>query len=343
MWQQLISHSICTPEQLDTELNVSGSQIRMVTDKYPIRINPYALGLIKAGSTAVRRQFVPDPAELNAAGLSDPDPLCEEAQSPVPGLIHRYPDRVLFIVSDQCAVYCRHCMRKRDVGGGGKVTPDALRAAIDYICRTPRIREVILSGGDPLMMDNGRLFELLEAITAIKHVELIRIHTRMPGMLPWRITPEFARNLACFHPLYINIQFNHPDELTPEACSACAMLADSGIPLGSQTVLLAGVNDDPETMISLMRKLLAARVRPYYLHHPDPVAGTAHFRVPVEKGIEILRAMRGNISGMGIPHYVIDLPGGGGKVPLQPSYVIENSETELLVCNFEKKRYKYPV
>ncbi len=342
-WQQLISQSLCTPEDLALQLNVSGPEIRRVVDKYPLRINPYALELIRGGSAAVRRQFVPDPAELQPDGLSDPDPLCEAVQSPVPGLIHRYPDRVLFLVSGQCAVYCRHCMRKRQVADSETVSPDTINAGIDYISRTSSVREVILSGGDPLMIDDSRLFAILEAVGRINHVEIIRIHTRMPGMLPRRITPELTRGLARFNPLYVNIQFNHPDELTREAIEACGRLAGAGIPLGSQTVLLAGVNDNPTTMICLMRKLLAARVRPYYLHHPDPVEATAHFRVPVETGLAIVEALRGNIAGMGVPQYVIDLPGGGGKVPLQPQYVIQRSDQELTVYNFEKKRYKYPL
>ncbi|MBS0013014.1 MAG: radical SAM protein, partial [Desulfobacterales bacterium] len=237
----------------------------------------------------------------------------------------------------------RHCMRKREVGGRDPVSPETIEAGVDYIARTPGVKEVILSGGDPLMLEDDRLFSILARIRGIPHVECLRIHTRMPGMLPRRITSNLVRGLARFHPLFVNIQFNHPDELTPAARRACALLADAGIPLGSQTVLLAGVNDSPAVMADLMRKLLTARVRPYYLHHPDPIRGTAHFRVPAETGLAVIQALRGRIGGMGIPQYMIDLPGGGGKVPLLPEHVIRRSEKELIVYNFEKKIYTYPL
>jgi lysine 2,3-aminomutase len=342
-WQEMISQSLCKARDLAAHLNVNEHLVSRVMAQYPARINAYALGLIAGGSRAVFRQLVPDPAELEETSLADADPLCEQKQSPVPGIVHRYPDRVLFLVSGQCAVYCRHCMRKREVGGRDPVSPETIEAGIDYIARTPGVKEVILSGGDPLMLEDDRLFSILARIRGICHVECLRIHTRMPGMLPRRITPDFARGLARFHPLFVNIQFNHPDELTPAARSACALLADAGIPLGSQTVLLAGVNDSPAVMTDLMRKLLTARVRPYYLHHPDPIRGTAHFRVPAKTGLAVIEALRGHIGGMGIPQYMIDLPGGGGKVPLLPEHVIQRSEKELIVYNFEKKIYTYPL
>jgi lysine 2,3-aminomutase len=342
-WQQMISQSLCTAPDLAGQIHVSEQEVRRVIHEYPMRINPYALDLIRAGSRAVRRQLVPDSAELEETTLDDADPLHEQLQSPVPNLVHRYPDRVLFLVSSQCAVYCRHCMRKREVGGGKPVSHKTIDAGMDYIGRTPEIREVILSGGDPLMLEDSRLFAILERIRCIDHVELIRIHTRMPGMLPQRITRELAGGLARFHPLYVNIQFNHPDELTAWARRACGILADAGIALGAQTVLLGGVNDDPRVMICLMRKLLAARVRPYYLHHPDPIRATDHFRVPLETGLAVIEALRGHIGGMGVPQYMIDLPGGGGKVPLLPDYVIERSERQITVYNYEKKPYVYPL
>ncbi|MFP4649357.1 MAG: KamA family radical SAM protein [Desulfobacterales bacterium] len=339
-WKTLLSKSLTSPSDLAAALGISENGIRDVVSTYPFRINPYALDLIRTAGDPVRRQLVPDTAELDESGLADGDPLCEEDQEPVAGIIHRYPDRVVFLVSDRCAAYCRHCMRKRRVGGKRRIK---ISAGLDYIAADPGIKEVILSGGDPLLLDDNRLFELLSAIRSTDHVELVRIHTRTPAMLPQRITRELARGLARFHPVYVNIQFNHPAELTAQAVSACCMLADAGIPLGSQTVLLAGVNDDAETMGVLMRRLLFARVRPYYLHHPDPVKGTAHFRVPLEKGLEILESMRGRISGTGIPHYMIDLPGGGGKVPLLPGYEVDNTGRRLVVYNFEKKRYTYPL
>jgi len=340
-WRRILSESIVTAGQLGRKLPVSPETAATVIETYPMRINPYFLSLIREPGDPIARQVVPDPAELFEGGLDDPDPLTETAQSPVPCLVHRYPDRALFLVSNQCAVYCRHCMRKRAVGGSGQVTPAAIDRGIDYIRSTPAVREVLLSGGDPLLLSDNRLREILRRLREIPHVELLRIHTRVPGALPQRVTGRLAGMLRRFNPLYLNIQFNHPDELTPEAVSACARLADAGIPLGSQTVLLKGVNDRPEVMIELMRKLLASRVRPYYLHHPDPVRGTGHFRVPVETGLAIMAHIRGNISGMGVPCYVIDLPGGGGKVPLLPDYGIRCDEDGMAVRNFEGKWFRY--
>lgn len=308
-----------------------------------MRINPYFFALIKEAGDPIGRQVIPDPAELLNSGLEEADPLAEQDQSPVPRLVHRYPNRVLFLVSNQCAIHCRHCMRKRAVGIPDAITPEEIEQGIDYIRSTPAVREVLLSGGDPLILPDKRLEEILLHVRQIGHVEVIRIHTRVPGALPGRVTRRLARMLRRFHPLYVNIQFNHPDELTPEAVAACARLADAGIPLGSQTVLLKGVNDRAEVMIELMRQLLASRVRPYYLHHPDPVRGTAHFRVPVEKGLEIMEKLRGNISGMGVPYYMIDLPGGGGKIPLLPDYVIRRENDGLIVRNFSGGCFRYPV
>lgn len=343
IWQSLLAESISTPSEIACSLGTSAESISETAARYPARINPYALSLIRKAGSPVRRQLVPDPSELDDTGLPHEDPLSEAVQSPVPGIIHRYPDRVVFVVSNRCAVYCRHCMRKREVGGPALPTAESVDKALAYIAATPAVREVILSGGDPFMIDDSSLFSVISRIRSIDHVDLVRIHTRAPGMLPQRITPELAEGLGRFHPVYVNIQFNHPSELTEEAIAACSRLADAGIPLGSQTVLLAGVNDDSETMIRLMRKLLSARIRPYYLHHPDPVKGTAHFRVSLEKGLAILESLRGRVSGMGVPDYMIDLPGGGGKVPLLPPYVAERSEGRLVVYNFEKKRYIYPL
>jgi len=342
-WQNLLAQSPAGASELAARLGIAADEIRDVMIQYPARINPYALDLLGRTGEPIWRQLVPNRAELDEAGLPDADPLCETGQSPADGIIHRYPDRVLFTVSTQCAVYCRHCMRKREVGSGTPGIGKLVHAGLSYIADTPAIKEVILSGGDPLMLDDDRLSSILTRIRAIDHVELVRIHTRAPGMLPARITNDLARVLSRFHPLYVNIQFNHPDELTADAVAACSRLADAGIPLGAQSVLLAGVNDDPEVMTALMRVLLAARVRPYYLHHPDPIKGTAHFRVPLERGLSILEALRGRVSGMGVPQYMIDLPGGGGKVPLLPQYVQDHTGRHLVVYNFEKKRYTYPL
>ncbi len=342
-WQDLLADSIVSSGQLAAKLPVSGEAIDLVIRRYPMRINPYFLALIRSPGDPLWRQAVPEPAEMDDGPLADSDPLSESRQSPVPNLVHRYPDRVLFLVSGQCAMYCRHCMRKRAIGDGHVVTSQNIARGIDYIRRNPEIREVLLSGGDPLLLGDDRLCDILDRLRRIDHVEILRIHTRVPCVMPARITPDLIRMLGRFHPLFVNIQFNHPDELTPEATAACRAMADAGIPLGSQTVLLKGVNDDPVVMTALMRKLLANRIRPYYLHHPDPVRGTAHFRVPIEKGLSIMAALRGNVSGMGVPYYMIDLPGGGGKVPLLPEYVTGRADNCLKVKNFRGKPFDYPV
>lgn len=342
-WRQIIAESVVSAAELARRLPVCQAAVGEVIGHYPMRLNPYVLSVIDHADDPLGRQFIPDRRELEENHLSEPDPLAEGRQSPVPHLVHRYPDRVLFLISNQCAVYCRHCMRKRAVGRREPITAADIDRAIAYIADTPAVREVLLSGGDPLLVSDSRIADILERLHRISHVEVIRIHTRAPGVLPARITPSLVDVLRRFAPLYVNIQFNHPDEITPAAKTACGMLADGGIALGSQTVLLGGVNDDPAVMTDLMRRLLAARVRPYYLHHPDPVKGTAHFRVSVEKGLAIIKAMRGRISGMGVPQYVIDLPGGGGKVPLSPDYVCRADAASLTVENFEGERYDYPL
>jgi lysine 2,3-aminomutase len=306
-----------------------------------MRIPPAFLSLIRQGHDGIGRQVLPGPEELDETALPE-DPLHENRQSPVPGLIHRYPDRVLFLVSNDCAVYCRYCLRKRMLGRPFGVNPRTREEALDYIEKTPTVREVILSGGDPLMLDTETLGLLLERLHSFPHVEVLRIHTRMPGVLPNRITDGLVARLKQYHPLYLNIQFNHPDEITPQSTLACAKLADAGIPLGSQTVLLKGVNDDPEVMMRLMQKLLSIRVTPYYLHHPDLVKGTSHFRTPVATGLSILKHLQGRISGMGIPRYVIDLPGGGGKIALLPESVVGEENGMLKVVGLGGKVFYYP-
>ncbi len=310
-----------------------------------MRINPYYLSLIREKGDPVWRQAVPDPAELSDLSGMD-DPLSEEPQSPVPNLTHRYPETALFLVSNRCAMYCRHCMRKRKVGPGASgfsVTDETVAAGIEYIENNPVVRDVILSGGDPLLRDDEFLGGLLERLRAIPHVEMVRIHSRVPATLPQRITPELVGILKKYHPLYLNTHFNHPVEITPEAARACALLADAGIPLGCQTVLLKGVNDDEETMGALMRKLGSIRVKPYYLHHPDLVRGTGHFRTPVKKGLSIMAFLRGRVGGMCVPQYMIDLPGGGGKIPLLPPYVRETEDGMMIVENGNGEIYKYPL
>lgn len=313
---------IVSPEQLRERFFLSAAAVNAmigVARQYPMRITPYFLSLVKTPDDPIARQVIPDPREINDSAYVQDDPFSEEALSPADSLVHRYPDRVLFLVSGICAVYCRHCMRKRNAGEKKIISRETLRRAVAYIRANPGIREVILSGGDPLLLPDDFLADILRELKAVSHVARLRIHTRVPCVLPERISIRFAAMLRRFHPIMVNIQFNHPDELTPAAEKACAMMADAGIPLGSQTVLLKGVNDDPRIMAGLMERLLTCRVRPYYLHHPDPVRGTAHFRVSKEEGQRIMASMRGSISGMAIPHYVMDLPGGRGKVPVPPS------------------------
>ncbi len=313
----------------------------VVSARYPVRLSDYYVGLIKRPNDAIWKQCMPDARELEDY-TQCPDPLDESSLSPVPGLIHRYPDRVVLLVSNRCPVYCRFCMRKRLVGSGdAPMGKDEFRTVLDYIAANPSIHDVILSGGDPLMLDDVSLSHILTGLRAISHVAVIRIGTRVPVTLPERITPDLCNLLREFHPLYINTHFNHPDEITAASGAACAMLADAGIPLGNQTVLLKGVNDSVETMRSLMTGLLRLRVKPYYLHQMDLVRGTAHFRTSVRAGLEIMRGLRGHISGLAVPHYVIDLPGGKGKVAILPDDVeIEGTTLRLRTYTGEIVAYQ---
>lgn len=318
MFIQYITHNSTTTYNRTIITQLTGNP---VSARYPVRLTDYYAGLIRRQDDAIWKQCMPDARELEDE-FQIPDPLHESALSPVPGLIHRYPDRVVLLVSNRCAVYCRFCMRKRLVGNGDDpMGEDELHAALDYIAAHPAIHDVVLSGGDPLMLDDESLSKILTGLRAIPHVAIIRIGTRVPVTLPGRITRDLCSLLRKFHPLFINTHFNHPDEITVESGNACALLADAGIPLGNQTVLLREVNDSVETMRELMTGLLALRVRPYYLHQMDLVQGTAHFRTKVSTGLEIVRGLRGHVSGLAVPHYVIDLPGGKGKVAILPDDV----------------------
>ncbi len=341
-WKQLIKESITDPAPFFDAHDPDLPGLGPVVEKYPMRINAYYRSLIKTKNDPMWKQVVPDVREL-AGDKGLPDPLCEENQSPVPGLIHRYPNRVVFLVSGQCAVYCRFCMRKRKVGTQPVTDRANLADGLDYIKKTTVINEVILSGGDPLMMDDDRLEWLLKAIRSNTHVKVIRVHSRMPCALPQRITPRLVKILSDIHPVFVNTHFNHPDEVTPQAVDACTRLVDGGIPTGCQTVLLHGVNDHPAIMKELMEKLLLMRVRPYYIHQADPVCGTGHFHAPLQKGLEIMKKLRGHISGMGVPQFMVDLPGGGGKTPVLPEYVMQKEPDFWRIKNFEGKTFKYPV
>ncbi len=338
----ILSRSIISPRDLPPSIKADRDLLHAVTDRYPMRINPYYLSLITEAADPIYRQCIPDVREISIREGED-DPLNEEGDSPVPGLTHRYPDRVLFLVSSQCAMYCRFCNRKRKVGRTAMVSKDSIDEGLAYIRGHREIRDVLLSGGDPLLLSNQDLIRILTALRAMPHVEIIRIGTRIPCTLPHRITPQLANILKRFNPLYINTHFNHPDEITEAASIACNRLADAGIPLGCQTVLLKGVNDQPGTMKALMQKLLTIRVRPYYLFQADPAKGTAHFWTPISRGLEIMAALQGHTSGLCVPHYAIDLLGGGGKVPLLPGYVISREGQTLVARNYNGKEFRHPV
>lgn len=341
-WRKQLRNSITKPEALEKALWLEPGSLRAVAREYPIRITPYFLRLIKQRDDPLWRQVVPSSDELKESICVD-DPLNEEGDSPVPHLVHRYPDRALLMVTNQCPIYCRFCTRKRLIGKPGFISREHLRRALAYLMRHEEVRDVILSGGDPLLLPDAYLEEVLKALRAIPHLEILRIGTRVPGSLPQRITARLCRILKKYHPLYMNLHFNHPDEITPQSRAACKRLADAGIPLGAQIVLLKGVNDDPETMQLLVRKLLAIRVKPYYLYQADLVKGTDHFRTPVESGIEILRHLQGYTSGMAVPTYVIDAPGGGGKIPiLPPDNVLEWTPQEVILKNYKNDIYRYP-
>lgn len=347
-WQKILSQSVVKVEDLPfiPESEAYREKLKKVAELYPIRINSYFLEQLKGPDDPLWKQVVPSVEELDDFLSMEEelvaDPLREEDDMPVPELVHRYPDRVLLMVNNQCPVICRFCTRKRKIGFPGIVTRETLRQGIEYIRENEEVRDVILSGGDPLLVPDKELERILKDLRSIPHLEIIRIGTRVPGTLPQRITKNLCAILKKYHPLYMNMHFNHPDELTPEVRKACEMLADTGIPLGSQTVLLKGVNDDSKTMKELFHKLLQVRVKPYYLFQADMTQGTDHFRTNVEKGLEIIKDLQGFTSGMAVPYFVIDTPGGGGKVRLLPDTVIKHDEKEVIIKNFEGKIYRYP-
>ncbi|MAF09022.1 lysine 2,3-aminomutase [Candidatus Poribacteria bacterium] len=341
-WRDVFRSGVSNAEQLAARFDtIDMEAARRITKEFPVRINKYYLSLIEEPGDPIWRQVVPDGAELTDS-LGCEDPLGEEGDSPILNLTHRYPDRVLFYINHQCPIYCRFCTRKRKVGDPHSLPKQEVMKAIDYIREHPEVRDVVVSGGDALMLSESRIEWVLQQLRAIPHLEIIRVATRVPCALPQRVTPELCDMLRKYHPLYINTHFNHPREVTPEAAKACGMLADAGIPLGCQTVLLKGVNDDPDVMKELMQKLLRIRVKPYYIYQADLVFGTEHFRTAVEKGFEIIRALRGHTSGMAVPHYVIDAPGGGGKIALAPESIVEWNDDEIVLRNYEGNVYRYP-
>jgi lysine 2,3-aminomutase len=347
-WQWQIRNRIRHAEQLERMLTLSGPEraaLEKTPSRLPVGITPYFMSLVSRDDPEdpLRRTVVPTAAEFITTPEEADDPLGEDAMSPVPGLVHRYPDRVLLLVLDFCSTFCRYCTRSRVVGHGA-IYPSRsrLERAIDYIRSTPTVRDVLISGGDPLTLNDERIGWLLARLRAIPHVEILRIGTKVPAVLPQRITQNLVRVLRRYHPLWMSLHFTHPAECTPEATRACERLANAGIPLGSQTVLLKGINDTVATMTSLCQRLLRMRVRPYYIYQCDPITGSSHFRTPVDSGLEVMRGLRGHTSGYAVPTYVIDAPGGGGKIPLMPNYVEGRAGDMLLLRNYCDRVYRYP-
>jgi len=349
-WHWQVANRIRTLEKLQQMIDLSESELEAIKSHngpLPFAITPYYASLLNAkdASQPIRRTVVMTRDENFLAPGEAVDPLGEEEDSPVPGIVHRYPDRVLFLTTGFCSVYCRYCTRSRMVGvpgGEAQYNIQQWGKAIEYIKSHTEIRDVLLSGGDPLTLADERLEWLLSNLRAIPHVEFIRIGTKVPVVLPQRITPKLVQMMRKYHPVWMSIHFTHPDEITPEVSDAVQRLADAGIPLGSQTVLLKGINDSVEVMKKLFHELLKNRVKPYYMYQCDPVAGTSHFRTSVSKGIEIIAGLRGHTTGYAIPNYVIDAPGGGGKIPILPEYVQGRENGNLILKNFEGKLFSYP-
>ncbi len=350
-WRWQLGNRITRHEQLSQILSLSEDETAaMCASKklFPFAVTPYYLSLIGREDSLqpLRRAMIPTNHEHTVGSEESEDPLHEGRQSPVPGLVHRYPDRVLFLVTDYCACYCRYCTRSRLVGREKeklRVSREAWMERIAYIESRPEIRDVLLSGGDPLTLPDKMLQWLLDRLRRIPHVEIIRIGTKVPAVLPMRVTQSLVNMLKKYHPLWMSIHFTHPLELTSESITACNRLSDAGIPLGSQTVLLRGVNDNSETLKSLFQGLMKARVRPYYLYQCDPIAGSGHFRTTLEEGLDIMKALRGYTSGYSIPTYVVDAPGGGGKIPILPEYQLGRSEGSIVLRGFDGGEYHYPV
>jgi lysine 2,3-aminomutase len=340
-WKWQMKNRINTVEQLVKIFSPneqSIEKIRTAAEVFPMSITPYYASLIDADyeKCPIGKQAIPDINELKISSHDMRDPLHEDKDSPVPGLTHRYPDRVLLFTTNECSMYCRHCTRKRKVGDNEEsVVFRKILNGIEYIKNTPGIRDVVLSGGDPFLLNTEILEIIIRTLREIPHVEIIRIGTRTPVVLPQRITENMVEMLKKYHPIWINTHFNHPRELTPEAEKALSLLADAGIPLGNQSVLLRGVNDCPEIMKQLLHKLMKNRVRPYYIYQCDLSRGIEHFRTPISRGIEIMERLIGHTSGLAVPRYIIDAPGGGGKIPVQPNYLISQSPGKAVLRNYE--------
>ncbi len=348
-WRWQLKHRISSPEQLQRLLPTLTPEefagAKLADHKLALGITPYFFNLIDPTDEhcPIRWQVIPRDRETHTAAWEMSDPCGEDSHSPVPGLVHRYPDRVLFLVTDRCASYCRYCTRSRLVSNAsGYDFHPHFEAQLDYIRQTPTIRDVLLSGGDPLLLSDEKLENLLSRLRAIPHVEFLRIGTRIPVFLPQRVTAELCEMLRQFHPVFISIHSNHPRELTMEVRDALGRLADAGVPLGNQSVLLRHVNDDPEVMKAHLHKLLMCRVKPYYLYQCDLIAGSAHLRASVRQGLEIMENLRGHTTGYAVPTYVIDAPGGGGKIPVSPEYVLSRNTDRVVIRNYEGQVFEYP-
>ena len=340
-WKWQIRNRVETLDELKRHIDLSAAEeegVQKCLQSMRMAITPYYLSLIDPDDPddPVRKQSIPRAMELFASKSDLRDPLHEDADSPVPNLTHRYPDRVLMLVTDQCSMYCRHCTRRRFAGQtDAMASANIVERQVEYIRNHPEIRDVLLSGGDPLTLSDDRLEYILQKLHKIEHIQVIRIGSRVPAVMPQRITPELCSMLRKYHPLWLNTHFNHPREITIDASRACAMLADAGIPLGNQTVLLAGVNDCVHVMKELVRDLAVIRVRPYYIYQCDLSIGLEHFRTPVSKGIEIIEGLRGHTSGFCVPTFVVDAPGGGGKIPVMPDYLISQTSKRVILRNYE--------
>ena len=340
-WKWQVKNRIETLEELNKYISLTEKEqegVRKSLQTLRMAITPYYLSLIDPNdpNDPVRRQAIPTEAETHISAADLQDPLHEDEDSPTPGLTHRYPDRVLLLITDMCSMYCRHCTRRRFAGQNDCESPsERIQKAIDYIAKTPTVRDVLLSGGDALMVNDEMLESIIKRLRAIPHVEIIRIGSRTPVVCPQRITDKLVNMLKQYHPIWLNTHFNHPNEMTPEASAALARLANAGIPLGNQTVLLRGVNDCVHVMKRLVHQLVKNRVRPYYIYQCDLSMGLEHFRTPVSKGIEIIEGLRGHTSGYAVPTFVVDAPGGGGKTPVMPNYVISQSPRKVILRNFE--------
>ncbi|MCA9291421.1 MAG: KamA family radical SAM protein [Phycisphaerales bacterium] len=348
-WKWQLRHRLRDIDHLTRAFSLSEEEHRTVVelgDRLPVGITPYYASLLDPDDPmdGLRRTMIPVGDEFVLDRGEVADPLDEDGDMPVPGLVHRYPDRVLFLVTSFCATYCRYCTRSRLVGKTGEYhfNTKQFERALAYIEATPTIRDVLISGGDPLTMNDDRIDWLLGRLRAIRHVEFVRIGSKIPCVLPQRITPALCASLRKHHPLWMSVHFMHPREITPEVAQACGRLADAGVPLGSQTVLTRNVNDTPEVMKQLMHNLLKIRVRPYYIYQCDPIPGSRHFRTPVETGIRIIEALRGHTTGYAVPSFVIDGPGGGGKIPLSPEYVLGREGDDIIVRNYAGEIFRYP-